>query len=382
MERSADADVPTWVLDALLGVAVTLGISLIIATEQGAQPDPLAYLFAVGFGALMLARRRFPRIMIILTVLGIFAYYTLDFPQIGVAVPVVAALFAVADAGLTLWAVLAGIVVFTVSMSFRLLGDEPVARLIGYETVSNLALIVMAIALGVSTRIHRVGKEQRATIERLSADRAEAEAELRIRADRERLSRDLHDTVGHTMSVISLQAGVAGEAIGTDDQVATAAVERIRQASSQSLAEVRSMVRLLRSDDASTLRSLSRLEELFAPVRGAGITIDTELDFDPTQLSAAVDAIGFRVVQESLTNIVRHSGADRAQVHGRLVEDALELIITDDGIGPTDQTPGQGLIGMRERVRSLGGTVTTGAADGGGFRVLARIPTSGGEPSR
>lgn len=372
---------PHWVLDALLGSAVTLGITLIIATDPTAdtRADPVAYLFAVGFGALMLARRRFPVLMLVTTVLGVFAYYILDFPQIGVAVPVVAALYAATDAGRMVWAIGAGVVVFSVSMFFRVLDGTPIRLLIGYETVSNLALIAMAIALGASTRMHRLRTAQQQRINELTADRAADQAQLRIQAERERLSRDLHDTVGHTMSVISLQAGVAEEAIGSDDQAAIEAVRRIRETSGRTLTDVRSLVRLLRSDQDQDDHSLAELDQLLDTVRGAGIDVTAARSGDPVELPRTVDSVGYRVVQEALTNIVRHSGARHADVTIRLTDGRLELIITDDGNGPDDeQTPGQGLIGMRERVRMLGGTVHTGPGQEKGFVVHATIPIGGG----
>lgn len=372
---------PHWVLDALLGSAVTLGITLIIATDPTAdtRADPVAYLFAVGFGALMLARRRFPVLMLVTTVLGVFAYYILDFPQIGVAVPVVAALYAATDAGRMVWAIGAGVVVFSVSMFFRVLDGTPIRLLIGYETVSNLALIAMAIALGASTRMHRLRTAQQQRINELTADRAADQAQLRIQVERERLSRDLHDTVGHTMSVISLQAGVAEEAIGSDDQAAIEAVRRIRETSGRTLTDVRSLVRLLRSDQDQDDHSLAELDQLLDTVRGAGIDVTTRRSGDPVELPRTVDSVGYRVVQEALTNIVRHSGARHADVTIRLTDGRLELIITDDGNGPDDeQTPGQGLIGMRERVRMLGGTVHTGPGQEKGFVVHATIPIGGG----
>ncbi|SDS96084.1 sensor histidine kinase [Microlunatus soli] len=380
----SERDVPAWVLDALVAVTVACAIALIIAAGQGGNrpPDGWAYVFAAGFGVLILFRRRFPRTMLIMTVLGVFGYYTLDYPPIGVAVPVVAALFAAADAGLVGWAIGAGAVDFAVSMFFRLHNGASIGMLIGYETVSNLALIAMAIALGSTMRLRRRQAAQQQVINQLTADQADARARIRIQTDRERLSRDLHDTVGHTMSVISLHAGVAAESVGVDDGAAAAAISQIRDASSHTLSEVRTMVRLLRSDAAEpSTMSLRQLDELVAPVLASGVEVDTMITIEPSQLRREVDVAGYRIIQEGLTNIVRHAGARHAAITVETDAGNLSIMIADDGTGPVDgpeRAPGQGLVGMRERVRALGGVLRAGPGDRGGFTVRATIPLEGG----
>lgn len=372
-----------WVIDALLGTAVTLAIALIIATGQGGQrpPDVVAYLFAVGLGGLVLLRRTRPRSMLVLSVLGVFAYYTLDYPPIGVAVPVGAALFSTAEAGLMGWSVGAGIVVFTVSMYFRIRdGEEAVGFLVGYESVSNIALFAAAIALGYSFRTRRIRTAQQAEIARLTASRLAREADLRMQSERERISRELHDTVGHTMSVISLQAGVGAEAVGHDDRAVSESLDRIRTASTQTLRELRSMVRILRSaadrDETRGVLSLSAVQELADTARGAGIEITTAITATPDELSPPVDAAAYRVIQESITNVVRHAGATHAHVKADIRDGRLHVSVTDNGRGSTatETTGGYGMTGMTERVRLLGGSLTTRSSAGAGFAVEATMP--------
>lgn len=372
---------PSWLIDALVGTAVTLSLALIIATGGGGRPpDGFAYLFAVGFGALMLLRRRTPRTVLVLSVLGVFGYYILDYPPIGVAVPVVAALYSVAEAGLIAWSVAASLVVFGVSMFFRIRdGGEALGFLIGYESVSNIALFAAAIALGYGVRARRIRAAQQAEIVRLTEAQLAREAELRLQIERERISRELHDTVGHTMSVISLQAGVAAEAIGHDDRAAGEALDRIRTASGQSLRDLRSMVRLLRSADESGeargVQSLAAVPELVAGAAGAGLEVTVDLRVVPAELSGPVDAAAYRVVQESITNVVRHAGATRARVEGRVRDGRLRIRVTDNGRGaPRDAPTGFGIAGMTERIRLLGGSLTTSSSADGGFTVEATIP--------
>lgn len=367
---------PPWVVDALLGTAVALAIALIIAAHQGTDrpPDPVAYLFALGFGALMPARRPAPRAVLALTVLGLFAYYALDYPPIGMAVPVVAALYSAAEAGVIGWAVGAGGVVFAVSTSYRIHDGLPPAYLLSYESVSNLALIAAAVALGAVVHSRRIRTAQQAEISRLTAHQLERDAELRVRGERERLSRDLHDTVGHTLSVISLQAGVAADAIAAGSPAAAQAVERIRAASSRSLREVGSMVRILRAGDGDGVHSLSAVPEVVETARGVGVETSVDIAVTPGELSPPVDATAFRVIQEAVTNVVRHAGATRAAVAARVVDGTLLVDVTDDGRGAGGTERGHGLLGMAERVRLLGGTLTTTNGDDGGFAVRARLP--------
>ncbi|MFC7328528.1 sensor histidine kinase [Marinactinospora rubrisoli] len=377
-----EGEVPPWLLDALLGTVVAAAIALIVAMEHGGRqpPDVLAYSFAAGFGALMLLRRRLPRTMLTATVLGTFAYHALGYPPIGVALPVVAGLFATADAGLTGWAVGAGAAVFGVSTGFRLHDGEALGYLLGYEGVSNIALITTAIALGYSTRGRRVRAAQQARIALLTADQAARDAELRVRVERERVSRDLHDTVGHAMSVISLQAGVAAEAIGHDDTEAREAVRRIQATSARSLRDVRSMVRLLRAGpdaaDGHGVLSLSGVADLAETARGIGVDVRCDIRVRPDELAPQVDVAAYRIVQESLTNVVRHAGASRVRIEAGVEDGALLLTVADNGRGPAPGgagDDGHGLAGMRERVRTLGGTLTAGR-DGTGFTVRARLP--------
>jgi len=381
-DARTDDRVPPLVVDALLGTAVALAIALIVAADQGGDrpPDALAYLFALGFGALVPWQRRAPRAVLALTVLAMFAYYTFEYPPIGVVLPVAAALFSAADAGRAGWAVGAGAVALGASIVFRLREGTPVGLLLGYEAVSNLALIAAATALGHSVRSRRIQAAQQAEIARLTARAAAQEAEQRMRRERERISRDLHDTVGHTMAVISLQAGVAAEAIGPGHPVAAEAVERIRSAAGRTLREVRAMVRVLRaatgpepSAAEPSVLSLVALPDLVGPVREAGIEVAALVEVDPAALPAPVDAAAYRVLQEALTNVVRHSGARRARVRVRLRDGELLLTVVDDGRGATGEPgTGHGLTGMRERVRLLGGVLRT--RSGPGFAVHARIP--------
>jgi signal transduction histidine kinase len=373
---SADERVPPVVVDALLGTAVALGIALVIAARGGAKPPDFgAYLFAGGFGALMLLRRRTPRTVLVVTTLGLFAYYVFEYPPIGVALPVVTALFSAADVGRPFWAVGTGAVVLVVSFYFRIREGESLASLIGYEAVSNIALITAATALGYSFHARRIRAAQQTEITRLTAVQLEREAEWRVQRERERISRDLHDTIGHTMSVISLHAGVAAEAVA-GNSVAAQAIERIRTASAQTLRDLRSTVRLLRTPDGRDggleVLSLAAVPDLVETTRGLGLEVTSRIEPAADELSPQVDAAAYRIVQEALTNVVKHARARHVEVSACVRDGVLHVSVTDDGLGGRQAGDGHGLAGMAERVRLLGGTLRTRSRDG--FTVEAEIP--------
>ncbi|WP_157236028.1 sensor histidine kinase [Brachybacterium sp. P6-10-X1] len=423
--------------DVVLALGVALALAGVITIQQaasGAPPSPLAYLFAAGFGALQLLRRSVPVAMLVLSVLATFAYYTLQLPTIGVALPVVAALYSTAERGLLRWAIGAGTVVFTVSLLFRLRDDpQPLGSLLGTDAVTNLALIAAALALGSAVRSHRRQITQRELISQLREERARREAQLRIRRERERISRDLHDTVGHALSVISLHTGVARDAVGTDDDSAARALDHVRGQTTESLQELRSMVRLLRegradgersadgadradradgadgadradgadeaggdvsaeeADDATAsstsdgspraVRSLADVPSLLAPARRAGLTVRDRVEVPSGSLSGAVDSAGYRVIQEAVTNALRHAAASTLCVDVRVEDRQLRITVADDGRGAdgtdevgTSSAGGVGLLGMRERVHLLGGTFSARTAPGEGFTVRASLP--------
>jgi signal transduction histidine kinase len=271
-------------------------------------------------------------------------------------------------------------VVLVVSTAFRVREGEALGYLLGYEAVTNVALIATAIALGDSLRARRVQLAQQGEIARLTAFQVSREAERRVQGEREGIARDLHDLVGHTMSVISLHAGVAAEAVGRDDATTRRAVEQIRTATSQTLREMRTMVRLLRTpaadDTGRAVVSLAGVPTLVDAARKAGLTVRSEVEVDPAALSAAIDAAAFRVIQEALTNVLRHADATRADVTAEVRDGIVHVIVSDDGRGSVseDRAGGHGLAGMAERVRLLGGTSRSGPRAAGGFLVEARLP--------
>lgn len=351
-------------------------ISLVVAADPSDISPVEGIVCAAAFGALLLLRRRFPVIVLIVTILGIFGYYAAGFPPIGMVLPAVGALYSAAEMRRTFWAVGCAAVLIAVASFYRMDGTEPQAELNGYSFVTELALAAAAIALGVVVRMAREARERSARIAELTAAEQAHAAEARMQSERMQIARDLHDTIGHTLSVASLHAGVAAEA---DDIAATrAALTEVRAATSEALRELRRTVKVLRADpllETAPVLGLASVEPLFAATRGAGVRVDA--DITSTTLPAAVDAAVYRIVQESLTNVLRHAAASRVTVSAEVVGGEFRLRVADDGAnrGRTTATDagGAGIRGMRERAELLGGTLTAGHS-ASGFVVEARLP--------
>ncbi|MBE1875798.1 sensor histidine kinase [Myceligenerans sp. TRM 65318] len=384
-------------------MALVVAVVIAAATENAGSAEPGAYAFAAGLGALVLLRRRAPRLMLVLTVLGIFAYYTLGFVPIGMALPAVAALYSAAELRRTGWAVAAGVVLLAVATYFRVTGSEPSAYLTVYDFLTNVALVAAAVALGVAVRLGREARERAAQIRALTAAQEARAAERRMQAERLRIARDLHDAVGHNLSVVALHANVAAEAVGRDDDAARGALERVRSAASDTLHELRATVKVLRGGDTmptTGVIGLAGIDALVAPARSTGLDVVVDVDVPPGSIDAAVDAAASRIVTEALTNVLRHSGARRARVAVTVAEpgapgrlDAaggssgprddgspaggrLRIEVSDDGAGAGAASEGSGISGMRERAHLLGGTLRAGDAPAGGFAVVAELPAT------
>lgn len=366
---------PPLAVDALLGVAVTAVVSLVISADQGgrADPDAVAYLWAACLGALMLIRRRYPVLVVAISVLGLFAYYAADYPAVGVAVPVAAALYSAAEFGKLPWAIGGGVAVLGTSVVFRLVEGQPFSFVVGYELAGHAALIAGAIALGDSIRSRRRVVADADRIIALTADRAQREAEAAAQATHLDLARDLHDSIGHSTSVVALHADVAREAVERGDAAAAGdALRIIKQTSVGQMTELRRTVAVLRrgggSAQAPGIDGIPALLELGDALEASAV-IDVA-----TPLPERVGAAVYRIAQESITNVVKHAAATTARVEVRAGHDEVTVVVSDDGrAAASEPGRGHGIAGMRERAEALGGSLTAGPT-ASGFRVEARIP--------
>ena len=213
------------------------------------------------------------------------------------------------------------------------------------------------------------------------AERLERERELHVRRaaaeEQARIARELHDVVAHALSVIVVQAAAADDVFEVDPRLAREPIRAIELASRSALGDLRRVLGILQDDaEYEPQPGLARLDALVEQVRATGLEIEFAVEGSPRPLPAAVDLSAYRIVQEALTNTLKHARAAHATVRVRYGRD-LDLEIRDDGGGDVANGPsagGNGLIGMRERVAVLGGSVATGPRPGGGYSVSARIP--------
>ena len=217
---------------------------------------------------------------------------------------------------------------------------------------------------------------------RMLAAEQERETARAVEEERSRIARELHDVVAHALSVIVVQAGVERRALpGADTEQIDAAFGSIERVGREALDDLRRLLGLLRrTDDVPALTpqpGLAQLDELVARVRDAGLAVEVRHEGEGrSALPAGLDLTAYRIVQEALTNVLKHAGAHRVRVGVTYSRTALDLEVCDDGSTPVTAFPvgGNGLIGMRERVKVFGGTLTAGCADGGGWTVHARLP--------
>ncbi|MFD6953313.1 two-component sensor histidine kinase [Nocardiopsis sp. TSRI0078] len=372
------------VVDALFGFAVFAVVAIAVGSDVSDRGNlPLGYGMAAVLGALMLVRRHWPVAVLAATSALVIANYVLDLPTIGLAVPVAAALYSAAEAGRASWAAGAAAALVGISTAARLGEGQDPAYLLGYELASTVAVMGAAVALGHVQWQRRRSDLQRARITALDRQARESEAAERLAIERTRIARDLHDAVGHHLSVVSLHTAVASEALGDDPAdvpAARAELEHVAQASRAGLRELRATVRALRDADPGDGRvsSLAHLGELVETVRAAGVEVAVSGAPEPGEVPGMVDATAYRIVQEALTNTLRHARARRARVGFAKEDGALDVTVTDDGTAGAAGSPaGSGLAGMRERVRLVGGSVEAGPRPGGGFGVHARLPLEG-----
>jgi signal transduction histidine kinase len=213
------------------------------------------------------------------------------------------------------------------------------------------------------------------------AARLEAEREAKVgRAAAEeqaRIAREVHDIVGHSVSVMTIQAAAAGDAFDQRPAQVREALRAIETTGRETLAELRRLLAGVRPDDDGAFApapGLDGLGALVERVRTAGLQVELSADRGPEALPPSVDLTAYRIVQEALTNTLKHAHASKARVDVRQVNRTLEIDVVDDGQGASAPTPGHGIIGMQERAAQFGGTLSVGSAPGGGFAVRARIP--------
>ncbi|MFE9724775.1 sensor histidine kinase [Streptomyces sp. NPDC005794] len=375
--RGGRSDRPPWLSTVVVGVIV-MGGTTVAAHGQDREPLGLvARMLLFAAVAVLLVRRRHPVVAVAGTSAATLLYLGLGYPYGPVFVAVAVGCFGAIVSGhrkaawWSLGALWAGHVL-AAHWLYRWLppdGDGPAPW--GQEAF----VAAWAVAIVAAAELLRVRREQWA------AARAEREAAEKRRADEERLrmARELHDVLAHSISVINVQAGVGLALLDSDPEQARTALTTIKSASKEALGEVRQVLENLRAPgDAprAPAPGLDRLPELVDQAAGAGLAVTVESDGAPGPVPPGAGLTAFRIVQEALTNVVRHSGSRTARVRIAYGGAYLRLLVDDEGPATGDDAggSGNGLIGMRERAAALGGTIDAGPRPDGGFRVTAELP--------
>lgn len=375
--------------DAVLVVLVggLLVLAMRTSTEAGArQPDALAYVLTLGQAAVLPARHRWPRGVLVVAGGLLHAYLILGYPAFTVALPLAIPFYAVVVAGHLRFAIGLASLFIVVQVFGRLYeGDVPYPIFVG--EINEAVLLALVISLGEVTRTRRGWQAEVEARMQRTEEEARRESRRSVTEERLRIARDIHDVVAHTISVVIVQAGLAIDVVEQDPQQAREALRTIRNAGRDALNELRSTIGVLRSGDPSDAASqppapgLGQVETLIEAAAASGLRVEVTRQGAPRQLPAAVDQTAYRIVQEALTNVLRHARANQAHVVICYEpDDALALEVLDNGATPASTVrsapPGHGLIGMAERAAALGGTLQAGRREQGGFAVRARLPLS------
>jgi signal transduction histidine kinase len=376
-----------------LAVVALVPLWVVPASAGGREPDILANLLALAMTLPIAFRRRWPVAVLAITVLATMLA-TLTGPSSGVGLGVLVATYSVAVhadrrqsvVALTLTMVAVAVVVTLILAS----GDSGLP-----PAAYPIAFVVVWIIVGAVWLLGDLVRSRGEAVEELRQRNAELEAEreenarLAVADERARIARELHDAVAHSLSVMVVQAGAARRALETAEPGGEEAAERARSALAtieatgrDTLGEMRRVVGALRPSGDEPYEpqpSLDELDRLLTTVREAGLPVELVIEGEARTVPRSIDLSAYRVVQESLTNTLKHAHAASARVRLRYGGDALDVEVTDDGRGAAArllEAPhrGYGLAGMRERVAMVGGEIVAQPGPSGGFVVRARLP--------
>jgi signal transduction histidine kinase len=371
-----------------LSLAVRIGAIQLIGTLFAAKEqvgegrralDVLAVVLLVAGPAALAFRERRPVAVLGFVLAATWLYYALDYPYGPAFLALAVAFYTAITRGhrVAAW-VAAGVGYPSHLIAQQVSGHGQELTLAHAAALAAWLLVVLIGSEVVGARRERAAQEARSRQE---------EARRRASEERLRIARELHDVVAHNISLINVQAGVALHLLDEQPEQARSALSAIKQASKEALGELRSVLDVLRQDDEQAPRApttgLEDLEALVDKARAAGLEVDVQVQGSRRPLPSGVDLAAYRIVQESLTNVVRHAGPAAATVHLRFGSEALTVQVDDDGRGLAPGAPtaaaggGNGIPGMRERVAALGGRLEAGPRAGGGFRVWAELPLNG-----
>ncbi|NNH74919.1 sensor histidine kinase [Nocardia uniformis] len=379
---------PAWLPDVLLALFVT-----VVQVQSAAIPVPLepvpkpvsafGYALLVVSGVAIALRRRRPMLVFTITAVASLIYFGLDFPDRLSYLSLFVALYtltAYGDGRRTLMIAAGGITALALGWLIAAADIEPRVA-IGW-VFFRIGASVISTTLGESVRSRRViaaDAQERAELAERSRDE---ETRARVDAERLRIAREVHDTVAHAIAIINVQSGVTAHVLDKRPEQAREALRTIEQTSSRALHEMRAILGVLRDgDEREPYPGFDQVRELADKARNAGLDITIEQTSPVTPLPSAVGSAAYRIVQEAITNVIRHVGPTRVTVSLEPGIDALRIRVADEGRRdsthvptPNSATTGRGIVGMRERCQLLGGELDAKSRPDGGFDIIAYLP--------
>jgi signal transduction histidine kinase len=344
-----------------------------LATHR--QGPAWAEALCYGIPAVLLVFRRVRPLAVLYAMVAVMVaeFAAFGSPEgFGVAVPPVIAVYTVAnleERRRALWG-LAGVLV----MGAAWIGFDPMDTTWGLRAAGLVWLSPWIIAWLIGSLV----RSRRLYVQGLMREREE-KAATAVAEERNRIARELHDVIGHSVSVMTVQASAVRRLMREDQGKERAALETVETTGREALAEMRRMIGVLRGHDGAPdltpPPTLAQLDRLVDTVRAAGLEVVVRTGGDPVPLPPGLDLTAYRLVQEALTNTLKHAQATRAAICLRYRDGALTVAVRDDGRGPEPGArPGTGLLGMRERVAVYGGHLFAGTAEGGGYELRAELP--------
>jgi len=372
---------PAWVDAALAAVVVTMG-AVEVATGQVKGPPWATAASVLLFGAPLLWQRRFPWTALLVafgTMLGLYLARADQNNYLASVLSALVIVFTFAGA-VELGQAVAGLVVASALLTVSAL--QGVSGIIW-----GVGLVVAAWAAGRAIRARRLLIEELDRTSTALRESREAHARDAVAAERTRIARELHDVIAHSVGVMVVQAGAAEQMIPVSPDRATTAVQSVQDCGRQALTDLRRLLGVLRPDgeDAGDLApqpGLDDLPELLERLAAAGLTVRLARSGTVRPLPPGVDLAAYRIVQEGLTNVLKHAGPTSASLDVRYADDAVDLEIRNAAGQATVRRRvdggGHGLVGMRERALMYGGSFAAGPEEDGGFAVRVRLPAEAG----
>ena len=368
----------SWAFDVLIAVAsALLNASIVLSFTERARLDVggLVLALAVVHSLVLIGRRRAPWLSFTLNIVTALASLVLGYPMVVLGLAPLISLYSVGSQvprERSAFALAASLILLLVATPLTDQAED-ISTVVGNAVGLGGAWLIGTF---VYARQFYVRQLEERTVQLQNA--REELAEQAVTQERLRIARELHDLVAHSLSVITLRSSVATHVMDEQPEEVRRSLKTIEEVGRNALEEMRRMLAMLRSGNAERLPlpGLRDIEKLVASFEASGLEVDISVPADETPLSPALELNAYRIVQESLTNVLKHASATKVRVVIRRVDGSMTIEVVDDGVGssPGDNGRGQGLVGMAERAQLFGGTFEAGPLPEGGYRVRAAFP--------